>query len=405
MATTDKSLFKAAFAEPDHLLGAVKHLRLRMGLNVLDTYTPFPVHGMDDALGLRPSRLTWVCGGFAVLGFLAAIGLQVWTSVTDYPLVVGGKPLLSAPAFVPVTFELTVLFAALGTVFTFLALAGLRPRLYPKDLLPGVNDDKFWLVGEFGREGTMPQLQDGLAAFHPVVLERHFGDLPRPKLLDKPVGSLAGVVAAFLPPVLILGLGMAFNRDFSKRVMAFDAGMSYPVAGQAYDENPVLPGGRVLQNRPPGTAPRGLPALGFGPGKEEAVRAGLELRNPLEPTAANLERGKVVWTRVCNTCHGEGAKGDGPVIGKFPNPPNLLIPKYRDYGDGQLFHVATFGGPEKIMKGFEDTLSREDRWRAVMHLRGLQKAAAAAEAAKAEEAAKKAAEAAAKTQPAAGAKP
>lgn len=404
MATTDRSLFKAAFTDPDHLLEAVKHLRMKMGLNVLDTFTPFPVHGMDDALGLKPSRLTWVCGGFATLGFLAAVSLQVWTSVVDYPLVIGGKPLNSVPAFIPVTFELTVLFAALGTVFTFLALAGLRPRLHPKDLLPGVNDDRFWLVGEFGREGTLPQIQAGLAPFHPVVLERHFHDLPRPKFLDKPVGSLAGVVAAFLPPVVILGLGLALNRDFTKRVMLFDAGMTYPVSAQAFDPNPILPSGQVLQGRPAGTVPRGLPGLGFAPGKEEAARAGAELRNPLEASKANLDRGKVVWGRVCGTCHGDGGKGDGPIIGKFPNPPNLLIPKYRAYGDGQIFHVATFGGPEKIMKGFEDSLSREDRWRAVMHLRGLQQAAAAAEAAKAEEAAKKAAEAA-KTQPAAGAKP
>ncbi len=410
MATTDRSLFKAAFADPDQLLGAVKHLRMKMGLNVLDTFTPFPVHGMDDALGLKPSRLTWVCGGFAILGFLAAVVLQLWTSVVDYPLVVGGKPLASIPAFVPVTFELTVLFAALGTVFSFLAISGLRPRIYPKDLLPGVNDDKFWLVAEFGREGTLAQVQAGLLPFHPVVLERHFHDLPNPKFLDRPVGSLAVLAAAFLPPVVMLGIGLSFNRDLTKRVTQFDAGMMYPTSVQAFDPNPVLAKGQVLQAPPEGTMPRGLTPLGFEAGKEEAIRAGAELKNPLEATPVNAARGKVVWDRVCATCHGFQGKGDGAVIGKFPNPPNLLIAKYLAYGDGQLFHTATFGGPEKIMKGFADQLSREDRWRAVMHLRTLQKEAeaakAAAEAAKA--AALAAAEAAktAKTSvPVAGAKP
>ncbi len=403
MATTDRSLFKAAFADPDDLLGAVKQLRMKMGLNVLDTFTPFPVHGMDDALAVKPSRLTWVCGGFAILGFLSAIALQVWTSVVDYPLIVGGKPLLSVPAFVPVTFELTVLFAALGTVFTFLAISGLRPRIYPKDLLPGVNDDMFWLVAEFGREGTMDQVKAGLAPFHPLVLERHFHDLPNPKFLDRPVGSVAVLAAAFLPPLVMLGVGLSFNRDLTKRVKQFDAGMLEHTAVQAFDPHPVLARGQVLQPPPQGTMPRGLTPLGFEPGKEEAARAGAELKNPLEATPANAARGKVVWDRVCATCHGFLGKGDGAVIGKFPNPPNLLIPKYQAYGDGQLFHVATFGGPEKIMKGFAEQLSREDRWRAVMHLRTLQKEAeaakAAAEAARAAaiaaaEAAKAAAEAA-----------
>ncbi|MBI3131367.1 MAG: DUF3341 domain-containing protein [Acidobacteria bacterium] len=411
MATTDRSLFKAAFADPDQLLGAVKHLRMKMGLNVLDTFTPFPVHGMDDALGLKPSRLTWVCGGFAILGFLTALALQLWTSVVDYPLVVGGKPLASLPAFVPVTFELTVLFAALGTVFTFLAISGLRPRIYPKDLLPGVNDDKFWLVGEFGREGTIDQVQKGLVPFHPVVLERHFHDLPNPKFLDRPVGSLAVLVAAFLPPVVMLGAGLSFNRDLTKRVAQFDAGMMYTTAAQAFDESPVLAKGQVLQAAPEGTMPRGLTPLGYEAGKEEAARAGAELKNPLEATPAHAARGKVVWDRVCATCHGFQAKGDGAVIGagKIPNPPNLLIPKYQAYGDGQLFHVATFGGPEKIMKGFADQMSREDRWRAVMHLRSLQREAeaakAAAEAAKAAKLAAEATKSAAPTAPAAGAKP
>jgi mono/diheme cytochrome c family protein len=276
-----------------------------------------------------------------------------------------------------------VLFAALGTVFTFLAISGLRPRVYPKDLLPGVNDDMFWLVGEFGREGTIDQVQAGLVPFHPVVLERHFHDLPNPKFLDRPVGSLAVLAAAFLPPVVMLGVGLSFNRDLTQRVAQFDAGMMYPIAVQAFDASPVLARGQVLQAAPEGTMPRGLTPLGFEAGKEEAVRAGAELKNPLEATPANATRGKVIWDRVCATCHGFQGKGDGAVIGagKIPNPPNLLIPKYQAYADGQLFHVATFGGPEKIMKGFADQMSREDRWRAVMHLRSLQKEAEAAKAA------------------------
>jgi mono/diheme cytochrome c family protein len=116
------------------------------------------------------------------------------------------------------------------------------------------------------------------------------------------------------------------------------------------------------------------PPLTYQPGKDEAERAGRELLNPLQPTPANLERGKIVWTQVCSACHGAGAKGDGGVIPRFPNPPNLVIEKYRNYPDGRIFHVATFGGPEKMMKGLGDIVTQDDRWRAVLHLRELQKA-------------------------------
>jgi mono/diheme cytochrome c family protein len=117
------------------------------------------------------------------------------------------------------------------------------------------------------------------------------------------------------------------------------------------------------------------PPLAYQPGKDEAERAGRELVNPLQPTPANLDRGKAVWTHVCAACHGDGGKGDGGVIPRFPNPPNLVIDKYRNYADGRLFHVATFGGPEKQMKGMGDIISQDDRWKVVLHLRELQKAA------------------------------
>jgi len=107
-----------------------------------DVYTPYAVHGLDDAMGLRPSRLTWVCFGAGALGCTLALSLQLYTSVVSWPLNVGGKPFNSFPAFIPVSFELTVLFAALITVGTFFA----RAKLFPgnrKLALPRVTDDRF----------------------------------------------------------------------------------------------------------------------------------------------------------------------------------------------------------------------------------------------------------------------
>jgi cytochrome c553 len=379
-------LLRSDFADPEELLAAVTALRER-GVNVLETYTPFPVHGMDDALGEVPSRLPWVTGVLGLSGFLGALTLQYWTSVIDYPLVIGGKPLNSIPAFIPVLFEATVLIAGLGTVATLFALTRLRPRLRIPDLHLGANDDRFVLIAAMGQGHTFGSLSALLADLGAAETTRLLTDArvnePAVAWEREVPWPLAGA-AILAPAAAILALGLGLNRNLGRRALEFDAGMLYPFAAQAYDPSPVLRKGQVLQLPPSGTVSRHqAPALRYGPGVEEATRAGLELMNPLQPTAANRARGQVVWTRICATCHGEGGKGDGGVIPRFPNPPNLLIPKYEPYTEGRIFHVATFGGPEKIMKPLGDHLSAEDRWRAAMHLKGLIAEAAKARAAKA----------------------
>jgi len=136
----------AAFDEEHALLGAVRALRAG-GHPVLDVFGPHPVHGLDDALGLRPSRLPWVCLAFGLLGLAGGFLLQAWTSAVDWPLDVGGKPLLSWPAFVPVAFELTVLFAGLGSVAAFFFV---QRRTGRPPGVPGVKprwlDDRFAVV-------------------------------------------------------------------------------------------------------------------------------------------------------------------------------------------------------------------------------------------------------------------
>lgn len=134
----------ASFDDEHRLLAAVRRARAA-GDAVLDVHGPYPVHGLDDAMGARPSRLPWVCfaGGLAGLGL--ALGFQAWTSATDWPLNVGGKPLLSWPAFVPVAFEVTVLFAGLGVVAAFLAAELRRRRSPPVRLAHRATDDLFQL--------------------------------------------------------------------------------------------------------------------------------------------------------------------------------------------------------------------------------------------------------------------
>jgi len=131
------------FEQEAHILDATKAAR-KAGLKVLDVYTPYAVHGLDEAMGLKPSKLTWVCFLAGLGGGAGMLALMLYTSVVSWPLNVGGKPFASVPAFIPVTFEATVLSAALVTVLAFL----IRSKLYPgKRVVPleRVTDDRFAL--------------------------------------------------------------------------------------------------------------------------------------------------------------------------------------------------------------------------------------------------------------------
>jgi len=94
-----------------------------------DAFTPFPIHGMDRAMGIRGTRLPWLVLGGGLTGLSLALLMQWWMNAVDYPFMISGKPFFGLPAAIPVTFELTVLFSALTTFFGMWGLNGM-PRLH-----------------------------------------------------------------------------------------------------------------------------------------------------------------------------------------------------------------------------------------------------------------------------------
>ena len=106
---------------PKELIELSKKVR-DSGYIDFDTYSPFPVHGIDKAMGIEPSILPWLSFIGCMIGLTSAIALQVWTNGIDYKIALSGKPFIAMPAFVPVTFELTILFSAFFTVFGMLGL-------------------------------------------------------------------------------------------------------------------------------------------------------------------------------------------------------------------------------------------------------------------------------------------
>jgi hypothetical protein len=120
--------FIVEFDAVDPFLSAVEKVR-DAGFTRWDAHTPFVVHGLDDAMGIKPNILPYLVFGGGLTGTLAGIGLQWWTNAVDYPFLISGKPYFSLPANIPIAFEMTILFAALTSLIGMLALNGL-PRLH-----------------------------------------------------------------------------------------------------------------------------------------------------------------------------------------------------------------------------------------------------------------------------------
>lgn len=118
----------AGFVEPDQMLVAAKRMR-ETAKGEVETYTPYPVHGIDEALALPKSIIPKMVGSAALFGVVGGYLLLWWCSVIAYPINVGGRPLHSAPAFIPITFECGVLMSALCAFFGTLAYLGF-PRIY-----------------------------------------------------------------------------------------------------------------------------------------------------------------------------------------------------------------------------------------------------------------------------------
>ena len=168
----------AEFESPDALLAAAK-ATFAAGYRKIDAYSPMPVHGLGEAIGFPRTRLPWLVFAFGLLGAITGYSLCYWVSAIDYPLNIAGKPLHSGPMFIPVTFELTILFAALSSAFGMFIANGLPQPYHPVFNAPNfarASQDRFFLSIEaedpqFDREKTGEFLR-GLNPHEVVEVEK-----------------------------------------------------------------------------------------------------------------------------------------------------------------------------------------------------------------------------------------
>jgi hypothetical protein len=162
----------AEFASPEALYRACERVR-DAGYTRWDAHTPFPIHGLERAMGLRASKLPWIVLVMALGGAAAGMALQGWVATIAYPLVISGKPFFSWPAFVPITFELGVLGGAVGAVFGMFALNQLPTLYHPlfgSARFERASDDGFFISIESWDPqfdaGRTAELLRGLGATH-----------------------------------------------------------------------------------------------------------------------------------------------------------------------------------------------------------------------------------------------
>ncbi|SMO55917.1 DUF3341 domain-containing protein [Fodinibius sediminis] len=140
----------AEFRNPKELVDAATSVK-KSGYKDFDTYAPFPIHGMEKAMGIKESPLGWIVLGGALTGLIGAVTLMVWVMGYEYPMNISGKPFINIPIYVPIGFELTVLLAAGATVFGMLFLNKL-PRLnnplFGVDRFEKATDDGFFVCIE-----------------------------------------------------------------------------------------------------------------------------------------------------------------------------------------------------------------------------------------------------------------
>ena len=149
----NKNFLLGVFEDEDVLLSAVSKIR-GSGVKIHEVFSPFPVHGLDDALGYKRTRLPIAAFLFGMTGTSLALLMQIWMLGYDWPMIIGGKNYASLPPFIPVTFELTVLLSALGMVACFMIISDMKPYGKPRIFDVRSTDDKHVMAIDIDVNGS-----------------------------------------------------------------------------------------------------------------------------------------------------------------------------------------------------------------------------------------------------------
>lgn len=377
----------AEYKDVDTLVAAAKKVR-DAGYTRWDTHTPFPVHGIEGAMGFGMTKLPWIVLCCGLTGLACAVLLQWWTNAIDYPFLISGKPLFALPPAIPICFELTVLFSAFGTFFGMLALnklPQLHHPLFEHEAFKRVTDDRFFLAIEaqdpkFGLESTKALLAGtgACADVAPVYGNGDTGMLPTWM-------KTFGIVVPILLLVPLANIVTARHSTSPKTRLQIIPDMDQQMKFRNQTKNAFFADQRNERPRVEGTIPRGLLREDqhlyqgkTGPGENDwatSFPAGLTV------DAAFVARGRERFNITCAACHGQTGIGDGLVsqraTGKYPSwipPISLHAENLLAQPVGQTFHSIRNG--IRTMPAYSQQLTVEDSWAIVAYVKALQKSQA-----------------------------
>jgi len=360
----------AVFNTPDDIIKAASEVS-NEGFTNFDVNTPYPVHGMDRAMKMKPSKLGYITLIFGLSGAAFALMFMFWAMTRNYPMIIGGKPFFAFPALIPITFEVTVLLATLSTVIGMIAFFFNLPSnshpLHNTNYMKNVSKDKFGIfINADDPKFNADNIKTLLNKLHGENVEEIFYPAVEKYPIFQPKFIIFLLVAAlvtsavtyislnkllYMPPYDFMVDQEKLNPQEKSEFFSDNIGMRTPVTG---------------------TVARGFIPYPYMGNPAPAV----VLINPLIPSREVVELGKKKFNTFCSPCHGNYADGDSRLRGQFPNPPTLHSDRARNMADGMLYHIITNG--QNIMPSYASQVTREERWAIVHYIRVLQKAKNAA---------------------------
>ncbi|MBZ0200254.1 MAG: DUF3341 domain-containing protein [Ignavibacteriaceae bacterium] len=356
----------ALFNTPNEIIKAAKKLSSE-GYTKFDVHTPYPLHGMDDAMRLKPSKLGYITLFFGLSGAALALLFMYWTMSIDYPMVIGGKPFFALPAFIPIAFEVTVLLATLSTVIGMLTFFFNFPNnnhpLIGTDYLRSVSVDKFGIAIESDDE-----------KFNNTAVRAMFGSLGAVKVEEiyyPDTETFPLFQKKFIFLLLTFAVITSGTTYFVLNKLMFMQPFSWMMLQDKLipqEKSEFFADGFGMRVPVEGTIARGHKPYEF----KGEVNPSSFLINPIVPSKESMMLGKKKFLTFCSPCHGNFADGDSRLRGQFPNPPTLHTKRVRDMVDGQIFHIITNG--QNIMASYASQTSVEERWAIVNYVRALERA-------------------------------
>ena len=356
------------FDSSQQLMEAIPSVKAKVSAR-LNAYTPYPVHGIGKALGLRKSPVGGMVFVMGLIGALSAMAFELWTAGIDYPLVTAGKPYLSWQSFVPIMFEVTVLFACftsgLGMLFLLNRLPFFRHPMLRSKSMPFVTRDKFALAVE--AEGQALDVDAAAAALRAAGAQMI-------EVVEQPA-PLAPVSPNFLMRVFsVIGISCLVAgclTYWGVKLFPVTIPMVHMLDQPRLDpqqENSYFGDGFGMRMPVAGTVAR-IPLPYAVKSQNDASALG----NPLPRTEPVLKQGRQAYDTVCAVCHGLLANGEPSLTSAYgAKPANLVAEKIRNYSDGMIHFVIMNG--KNAMPSYASDLTQDERWAVVHYLRALQRA-------------------------------